>query len=106
MKETTNIVSFRQPSAVDDPLTEILRNGAGELLARAVEIEQRRGGRRPIDADLRCRRQTSIARHGHPGQADRTGLTLAERLCRTVDRIDPARVSGPVRQVKPARSSR
>jgi hypothetical protein len=39
MNETTNILAFRQPSAVDDPLTEILRNGACELLARAVEIE-------------------------------------------------------------------
>ena len=28
----------------------------------------------------------------HPGQAYRTGLALAEWLCRTVDRIDPARV--------------
>jgi len=27
---------------------------------------------------------------GNPGQTYRTGLTLAERLCRTVDRIDPA----------------
>ncbi|MEY9120608.1 transposase-like protein [Bradyrhizobium yuanmingense] len=39
MNETTNILAFRQPSAADDPLTEILRNGARELLARAVEIE-------------------------------------------------------------------
>src|ERR1700730_3588577 len=33
-----------------------------------------------------------ITRHGHPGQAYCTSLALAERLCRTVDRIDPARV--------------
>jgi len=39
MNETINILPFRQPSSVDDPLTEILRNGARELLARAVEIE-------------------------------------------------------------------
>jgi len=39
MNETTNILTFRQPSAVDDPLTEILRNGARDLLAKAVEIE-------------------------------------------------------------------
>ena len=36
-----------------------------------------------------------IARHGHPGQADRAGLSLAEWLCRTPDRVDPARVRGP-----------
>src|SRR3979490_2107593 len=31
----------------------------------------------------------------HPGQAHRTSLALAEWLCRTADRIDPARVCGP-----------
>jgi hypothetical protein len=35
---------------------------------------------------------TPIARHGHPGQAYCTSLALAEWLCRTTDRIDPARV--------------
>ena len=40
--------------------------------------------------DLWQRRHAPIARHGHPGQAYRTGLALAEWLCRTADRIDPA----------------
>jgi hypothetical protein len=31
---------------------------------------------------------------GHSGQTDCTSLTLAEQLCRTADRIDPARVFG------------
>src|SRR3981189_1653006 len=39
------------------------------------------------DRDRMSRRHTPIARHGHSGQAHRTGLTLAERLCRTADRI-------------------
>ena len=39
MTETTNVLAFRQPSTVDDPLTDILRAGARELLARAIEIE-------------------------------------------------------------------
>ena len=39
---------------------------------------------------LRCGRHTPTARHGHPGQANCTGLTLAEWFCRTADRIDPA----------------
>ena len=39
MIETTNVLPFRQPSAVDDPLTDILRAGARDLLARAIEIE-------------------------------------------------------------------
>src|SRR5438445_11486091 len=33
-------------------------------------------------SDLWQRRHTPIARNGHPGQAYRTSLTLAERLCR------------------------
>src|SRR5450759_4622297 len=40
-------------------------------------------------------RHTPIVRHGHPGQANCTSLTLAEWLFRTADRIDPARVLGP-----------
>jgi hypothetical protein len=36
-----------------------------------------------------------IARHGHPGQAYCTSLALAEWLCGTADRIDPARLCGP-----------
>lgn len=39
MTETTNVLAFRQPSTVDDPLTDILRAGARDLLARAIEIE-------------------------------------------------------------------
>jgi len=50
---------------------------------------------RDRDRDLWQRRHTPIARHGHPGQAYRASLALAERLCRTANRIDPARVCGP-----------
>jgi hypothetical protein len=39
MNETTNVVRFRQPDAIDDPLTDILRAGAHRLLAQAIEIE-------------------------------------------------------------------
>ena len=41
-------------------------------------------------SDLRRRRHTPTACHGHSGQAYCTGLTLAEWRCRTADRIDPA----------------
>src|SRR6266478_4491040 len=41
-------------------------------------------------SDLWCRRHTPTACHGYPGQAYLTSLALAERLCRTADRIDPA----------------
>jgi hypothetical protein len=46
-------------------------------------------------SDLWRRRHTPIASYGHSGQTDCSGVTLAERLCRTADRIDPARVFGP-----------
>ena len=46
-------------------------------------------------SDLRQHCRTPDACHGHPGQAYRTGLALAEWLCRTADRIDSTRVRGP-----------
>src|SRR6202047_4627387 len=45
--------------------------------------------------DLWQRRHAPIARHGHPGQAYCTSIALAEWLCRTADRIDPARLCEP-----------
>jgi hypothetical protein len=50
---------------------------------------------RDRDRILWQRRHTPIASHGDPGQANRISLALAERLCRTADRLDPARVCGP-----------
>jgi hypothetical protein len=46
---------------------------------------------------LRYHRHTSIARHWDSGQAYFTSFTLAERLCRTADRVDPPRVLGSYR---------
>ena len=39
MNENSNIVRLRQQGKIDDPLTNILRSGARQLLAQAVEIE-------------------------------------------------------------------
>ena len=39
MNEISNIVPLRQPDEIDDPLTNILRAGARQLLAQAVEAE-------------------------------------------------------------------
>jgi putative transposase len=78
MKETTNIVSLRQPSAVDDPLTEILRNGAGELLARAVEIELRAFLETTAELKLPDGR-ARVVRHGHgPARQIATGIGTVE----------------------------
>jgi transposase-like protein len=39
MHTPTTIVRLRQPDAIDDPLTDVLRTGARRLLAQAVEME-------------------------------------------------------------------
>jgi len=39
MTSINTVVSFRQPEAIDDPLTAVLRNGARRLLAQAIEAE-------------------------------------------------------------------
>ena len=39
MTSNSTVVPLRQPDAVDDPLTAILRSGARRLLAQAVEAE-------------------------------------------------------------------
>src|SRR4051812_26806773 len=39
MTSDTTGVALRQPDAVDDPLTAVLRSGARRLLAQAVEAE-------------------------------------------------------------------
>jgi hypothetical protein len=49
---------------------------------------------RGYGSDLWRHCHATHARHGHPGQTYGAGLALAERLCRTADRIDPARVCG------------
>src|SRR5260221_14594555 len=59
----------------------------GLSLGRGSALPHPRSG-----PDLWQRRHAPIARHGHPGQAYRASLALAEWLCRTADRIDPARV--------------
>jgi hypothetical protein len=42
MTSDSTVVPLRQPDAVDDPLTAILRSGARRLLAEAVEAEAER----------------------------------------------------------------
>src|SRR5215210_3367564 len=39
MEENSNVVALRQPDELDDPLTNILRSGARQLLTQAVEME-------------------------------------------------------------------
>ncbi len=39
MTSDSTVVALRQPGAIDDPLTAVLRSGARRLLAQAVEAE-------------------------------------------------------------------
>src|ERR1700734_1392495 len=39
MNENSNVVRLRHPDEIDDPLTNILRSGARQLLAQAIELE-------------------------------------------------------------------
>jgi putative transposase len=62
MKEISNIVPLRQPAEIDDSLTNILRSGARQLLAQAVEVEAETFLAAMKDlADGRDR----VVRHGH-----------------------------------------
>ena len=74
MDSPTNIVRLRQPDAIDDPLTEVLRAGARRLLAQAVEME--------ADAFLTAMQdlrlpdgRARLVRHGHgPEREIQTGI--------------------------------
>ena len=39
MNENSNVVRLRHLDEIDDPLTNILRSGARQLLAQAIELE-------------------------------------------------------------------
>jgi putative transposase len=78
MNETSNIVALRQPDGIDDPLTNILRSGARQLLAQAVEIEVEAFLATVKDlklADGRAR----VVRHGYgPARTIATGIGPVE----------------------------
>src|SRR5437868_1937308 len=78
MNETSNIVALRQPDDIDDPLTNILRAGARQLLAQAVEIEVETFLATVKDlklADGRAR----VVRHGYgPTRTIATGIGPVE----------------------------
>jgi transposase-like protein len=78
MNKTSNIVALRQPDDIDDPLTNILRAGARQLLAQAVEIEVETFLATVKDlklADGRAR----VVRHGYgPARTIATGIGPVE----------------------------
>ncbi len=78
MTSSSTVVSLRQPEAVDDPLTAILRSGARRLLAQAIEAEAEAflaamQGTRLVDGRER------LVRHGHgPERLVQTGIGPVE----------------------------
>lgn len=78
MNESSNIVPLRQPDEIDDPLTNILRAGARQLLAQAIEVEVKTFLATMKDlklADGRAR----VVRHGHgPARTIQTGIGPVE----------------------------
>jgi putative transposase len=78
MNDNSNVFPLRQPGNIDDPLTDILRSGARQLLAQAIELEAETflGAMKDLRlADGRDR----LVRHGHgPERAIQTGIGPVE----------------------------
>src|SRR6266487_829906 len=78
MNENSNIVALRQPDEIDDLLTDILRSGARQLLAQAVEIEAETFLAAMKDLKLYDGRDR-VVRHGHgPTRKIQTGVGPVE----------------------------
>jgi putative transposase len=74
MEKTTTVVPFRQVDSVDDPLTEIAREGARRMLAEAVRAEADAFVAQYAGLALADGRQR-IVRHGHgPMRTIQTGV--------------------------------
>jgi putative transposase len=74
MNDPTNVVGLRQPGEIVDPLTEILRAGARQLLAQAIESEAEAYLASMRDLKLPDGRER-LVRHGHgPERMIQTGI--------------------------------
>jgi transposase-like protein len=87
MSRDSNVLRFRQPEAVDDPLTELAREGARRMLAEmmATEVEVFVAGLKDLKLpDGRAR----VVRHGHgPERLIQTGVgPVAVRRAKVRDR--------------------
>lgn len=89
MTTDSTVTPLRQPGAIDDPLTEIAREGARRMLAEALEAE--------VDAflaDFHDQRladgRQRVVRHGHgPERSIQTGIGSVElRRAKVRDRAD------------------
>lgn len=87
MKNDTDIIALRQPEFVDDPLTEIARDGARRMLAAALRAEADAFVASHAEEILPDGRQR-VVRHGHgPERSIQTGIgALAVRRPKVRDR--------------------
>ena len=78
MKQYTSIVRLRQPGSVEDPLTEIAREGARRMLASALEAEVEAFVGKFAEERLPDGRQR-VVRHGYgPERRIQTGIGALE----------------------------
>ena len=89
MSRDTTVILFRQPDAIDDPLTELAREGARRMLAQVLIAEADAFVALWKDVKLRDGRDR-IVRHGHgPHRAIQTGVGPVEvRRAKVRDRGD------------------
>src|SRR5881398_1086292 len=78
MLKDTTVIRFRQPDAIDDPLTELAREGARRMLAQALIAEADAFVALWKDSNLPDGRDR-VVRHGHgPHRAIQTGVGPVE----------------------------
>src|SRR5712671_5014502 len=91
MSRDTTVIPFRQPEAIDDPLTEVAREGARRMLAQVLIAEADAFVAQWKDLKLPDGRDR-VVRHGHgPRRAIQTGVGPVEvRRAKVRDRGDVA----------------
>jgi putative transposase len=89
MSRDTIVIPFRQPEAIEDPLTEIAREGARRMLAQVLIAEADAFVAHWKDLKLPDGRDR-VVRHGHgPQRAIQTGVGPVEvRRAKVRDRAD------------------
>ena len=70
MSRDTTVIAFRQPDAIDDPLSELAREGARRMLAQVLIAEADSFVALWKDLKLPDGRDR-VVRHGHGGSGDR-----------------------------------
>jgi putative transposase len=89
MSRDTTVIQFRQPDAIDDPLSEVAREGARRMLAQVLIAEADAFVAQWKDLKLPDGRDR-VVRHGHgPQRAIQTGIGPVEvRRAKVRDRAD------------------